>query len=251
MKKCLFLNLITLFFLAPFMLLSQETKTINSQRNMMTDAEINTLHANNSIVIFIAHPNLKESTANAALLKEIRNISAIKVVDLYDNPKKGFNLEEHTKLVREASAIVLQFPFHFASAPSQMKKWIDEVFYTFTQTDIIQGKPLLIVTTTGSEESSYRSGGRNLFTIDELLRPYQLMCTYSGMVWKTPFVVYGMSTDEADLNLATGCKEYKNVLFSLLNPEKPRMLKNVKKNIPKISAPRETEITPKKRELSK
>ncbi|HPY80392.1 MAG TPA: NAD(P)H-dependent oxidoreductase [Bacteroidales bacterium] len=249
MKKWLFLNLITLLFLAPVTLVSQEARSFNAQT--MTEAEINTLYANNSIVIFVAHPNLKESTANAALLKEVRNVSAVKIVDLYDNPKKGFNIEEHTQIVREASAIVLQFPFYFASAPSQMKKWIDEVFYTFTQTDIIKGKPLLIVTTTGSEESSYRSGGRNLFTMDELLRPYQLMCIYSGMEWKTPFVVYGMSTNEAEANLAEGCKEYKNVLFSLLQSEKPKMLKNTKKSMPKISAPGKTEIAPPQRKSNK
>lgn len=204
---------------------------------------------NGSIVIFLAHPSLKESKANAALLSEARLIPSVRVVDLYINPKKDFNLEEHTQIVSEASAIVLQFPFYFASAPSQMKKWIDEVFYTFSQKEIIREKPLLVVTTTGSEESAYRSGGRNMFTMDELLRPYQLMTTYSGMEWRTPFVVYGMSTEQADENLVTACKQYKEVLLSLLNTQRTTLVRPAKKTVPKLSAPRGKELAPEKRSI--
>ena len=60
------------------------------------------------------------------------------------------------------------------SAPSLLKKWQDEVFTFLSKTPAVAGKPLTVVTTTGSEYEAYRSGGRNRFTTDELLRPYQV-----------------------------------------------------------------------------
>ena len=55
----------------------------------------------------------------------------------------------------------------------------------------------MVVTTAGSEHDAYRSGGRNRFTVDELLRPYQASAVHAGMIWQTPLVVYGMGTSEA------------------------------------------------------
>ena len=78
------------------------------------------------------------------------------------------------------------------SAPSLLKKWQDEVFTFLSKTPAVAGKSLTVVTTTGSEYEAYRSGGRNRFTMDELLRPYQVSAIHSGMSWQTPIVVYGM-----------------------------------------------------------
>ncbi len=247
MKKRFFLTVLLISILFPFLVSAQEAERINHESNSRLQANPQTSPRSGNIVIFVAHPFLKESTANAALLKEAYSLPNVRVVDLYLHPKKEFNIDEHTLIMSEAVAVVLQFPFHFASAPSQMKKWIDDVFYTFSKKEIIKGKPLMVVTTTGSEESAYRSGGRNMFTIDELLRPYQLMATYSGMVWKTPFVVYGMSTADAEKNLADACKSYKEVLLSLLGTQRPSLIKPAKEPIPKLGAPKDKMTPPAKR----
>lgn len=250
-KRKLAIILFALCFTIPLSIFSQEEQR-NLEQTTRIQTNPNTTSAKSgTIVIFVAHPSLKESTANAALLREAQMMSNVRVVDLYLNPKKDFNIDEHTLIVSEASAVVFQFPFYFASAPYQMKKWIDNVFYTFSQKEIIKGKPLLIVTTTGSEESSYRSGGRNMFTVDELLRPYQLMATYSGMVWKTPFVVYGMSTPDAEKNLTEACKSYREVLLSLLGTQRPSLVKPAKETLPKLGSSQEKMVSPNKRTNSR
>ena len=95
------------------------------------------------------------------------------------------------------------------SAPSLLKRWLDEVFTSLAKTPAVAGKPLQIVTTTGSEYAAYRSGGRNCFTMDELLRPYQGCAIHAGMVWNTPLVVYGMGSGDASRNIAAGAEVYK------------------------------------------
>lgn len=102
------------------------------------------------------------------------------------------------------------------SAPSLLKKWQDEVFTYLAKTPAVAGKALLVAVTTGSEYSAYRSGGRNNFTIDELLRPYQGSAIHAGMVWQTPVVAYGMGTADAGKNIAEGVNNYKIRIESLV-----------------------------------
>jgi glutathione-regulated potassium-efflux system ancillary protein KefG len=165
----------------------------------------------NKVVILLAHPNFSNSIANKALVDAVQNLSGVKVIDIYAEP---FTLDTYKQPVSEASTLVFQFPFHWLSAPSQLKKWCDEIFGGIG--DGIKGKKLLVATTTGSEYEAYRSGGRNLFTLDELLRPYQVLAHHSGMVWQTPFVVYGASLPTAPVSIEAGAKDYKAKIQTFL-----------------------------------
>lgn len=131
-------------------------------------------------------------------------------------PEDAFNVDSWSKIISQASAIVFQFPLYWMSAPSLLKKWQDEVFTYLAKTPAVAGKALLVAVTTGSEYSAYRSGGRNNFTIDELLRPYQGSAIHAGMVWQTPVVAYGMGTADAGKNIAEGVNNYKVRIESLV-----------------------------------
>ena len=114
MKKQTFFILFAICMIGQVFVSAQNTGSYKQPQPTQIQSNPNN-NKNGSIVIFVAHPSLKESKANAALLTEARLIPSVRVVDLYINPKKDFNLEEHTQIVSEASAIVLQFPFYFAS----------------------------------------------------------------------------------------------------------------------------------------
>lgn len=162
------------------------------------------------VVILLAHPNIKGSQANKALIDAVSDIEGVAVFNLYE-------LSEDIAFNVDASAVIYQFPFYWMSAPSLLKKWQDEVFTHLSKTPAVAGKPLMIVTTTGSEYDAYRSGGRNRFTTDELLRPYQGSAIHSGMAWQTPIVVYGMGTADAGKNIAEGANSYKQRIEMLIN----------------------------------
>jgi glutathione-regulated potassium-efflux system ancillary protein KefG len=163
------------------------------------------------VTILLAHPDYGRSVANKALIEAVQALPGVRVIDLYAAP---FKVETYRQPVGEADTLVFQFPFHWLSAPSQLKKWCDEIFGGLT--DSIKGKKLLVSTTTGSEYEAYRSGGRNLFTLDELLRPYQVLAHHSGMVWQTPFVVYGASLATAPVSIESGAAGYKKLIESYL-----------------------------------
>jgi len=162
------------------------------------------------IVILLTHPNFEQSKANKALMNAVKGISKVRVVELYTAP---FTVEYYKPLISEASTIVFQFPFYWASAPSMLKKWCDEILMGLTED--VKGKKLLVATTTGSDYDAYRSGGRNKYTLDELLRPYQLLANHSGMMWQTPFVVYGASLADSSKRIEAGAVSYKERINSL------------------------------------
>ena len=160
------------------------------------------------VVILLAHPNLKESQANKALADAVKDIDGVMVYDLYEYQDQSFDVNRWSTIISDASMVIFQFPFHWMSAPSLLT--------SLAKTPAVAGKPLQIVTTTGSEYAAYRSGGRNCFTMDELLRPYQGCAIHAGMVWNTPLVVYGMGSGDASRNIVAGAEAYKQRVEEVL-----------------------------------
>lgn len=139
------------------------------------------------VVVLLAHPNMENSQANKALLDAIKDIEDVAIFNLYEMLEQDIlNMDAWSRIISHANAVVYQFPFYWMSAPSLLKKWQDGIFTYLAKTPAVAGKPLLVVTTTGSEFDAYRSGGRNRFTVDELLRPYQGGAVHAGMVWEHP-----------------------------------------------------------------
>ena len=167
-------------------------------------------------IFIVAHPDLKHSKANAAILEKLTHLNNVtKVIDLY-NDKKAFKVDYCKKKIANAGVIVFQFPFYFAQAPSEMKRWIDGVFYEMCKDNFFKGRKLMIVTTTGAEESTYSKLGRNGYSVEELLLPYRFTANYLGMEWEKPFVVYGASGAEADKNISKGLSNFEKVLLDVI-----------------------------------
>lgn len=174
------------------------------------------------VVVLLAHPHMENSKANKALLDAISDIEEVAVYKLYEMPAEDvFNMDAWSRIISHASAVIYQFPFYWMSAPSLLKHWQDEIFTYLAKTPAVAGKPLMIATTTGSEADAYRSGGRNLFTLDELLRPYQTGAVHAGMSWQTPFIVYGTGTPEAEKNIAQGADLFKKKVTAFIGEKRP------------------------------
>lgn len=168
------------------------------------------------VVVLLAHPQLQTSVANNELANVAKEMDNVIVHNLYDEVDAAFDVDEWSRALTYASALVLQFPFHWMSAPYMLKRWQDEVLTHLARTPAIAGKPMQLVVTAGSECSAYRSGGMNRFTIDELLRPYQASAILSGMTWETPIIVYGIGNEDSAKNIARGAIQYKKTLEELL-----------------------------------
>ena len=169
------------------------------------------------VIVLLAHPDMQRSNANKELYETVKDIDGVTVYNLYEESEElVFDIEEWSRILMDASALIFQFPFYWLSAPAMLKRWQDEVLTYLAKTPSIAGKPLMVVTTTGSESEAYRSGGKNRFTVDELLRPYQATAILSGMRWHSPLIVYGTNADDPAKTIAQGAIQYKKAVEELL-----------------------------------
>ena len=59
------------------------------------------------VVILLAHPNMKESQANKALIDAVSDIEGVAVFNLYDQQGASFDVDEWSKIISDASALSL------------------------------------------------------------------------------------------------------------------------------------------------
>lgn len=131
------------------------------------------------MVVLLAHPNMKESQANKALVDAISDLEQVAIYNLYEmHSEETFDVDTWSTIISHGTGLVFQFPFHGMSAPSLLKRWMDE-----------------------------------------LLRPYQVSATHAGMVWQTPHIVYGMGTAEVYKNIAEGANLYNQRIESLIQKD--------------------------------
>ncbi|RXZ83790.1 general stress protein [Paenibacillaceae bacterium] len=154
-------------------------------------------------LVIIAHPSLEQSRANRALIQELSLHDNIDVHNLYrEYPDWTIDIEREQQLLIKYDRIVLQFPLYWYSTPPLLKKWFDDVLtygWAFgTEGNHLKGKEFIFAATAGASEQSYRSGGRNEYTISEFLKPYEVSVKYTGAVFLPAFVAYNTleATDE-------------------------------------------------------
>lgn len=167
------------------------------------------------VVVIVAHPDLMKSKANRELTDSVKELENVLLYDLYEQPIEKFDVDMWSRLLSDASALVFQFPLYWMSAPFMLKRWQDEVLTYLSKTPSIAGKPFLVVATTGSDQDAYRTGGRNRFTIDEILRPYQVMALHAGMLWQTPVVAYAVESEEGAKSISMAANQYREKVLNL------------------------------------
>jgi putative NADPH-quinone reductase len=79
-----------------------------------------------SILVIFAHPNIRHSRANRALLEAAGSIPRVTVRDIYHLYPHGYiDVAAEQQALEKADVIVLQHPFYWYSVPALMKEWID------------------------------------------------------------------------------------------------------------------------------
>ena len=156
------------------------------------------------VLILFAHPRLERSRINRRLLASVPTDLPITVIDLYERyPDFNIDVEAEKRLLLEHDVIVWHHPFYWYSCPPLLKQWIDMVLelgwaYGPGGTQLA-GKHVLNVITTGGTADAYTHGGRNRFTLKELLAPFDQTAYLCKMVYLPPFAIQGTHrlTDEA------------------------------------------------------
>lgn len=151
------------------------------------------------VLVLFAHPALRKSRCNRRLLAAARSVPGVTVRDLYEEYSDFMiDVPKEQELLRAHDVIVFQHPFYWYSCPSLLKEWMDLVLeYGFAYGEsgqALQGKILVSAITTGGAAESYRSDGLNVYTIGQMLVPFERTAGLCGMRWLPPFLVQGTFT---------------------------------------------------------
>jgi glutathione-regulated potassium-efflux system ancillary protein KefG len=172
-----------------------------------------------SILIYFAHPTPHKSRLNSAMLKSLEGLEDVTIRKLYDlYPDFYIDVKAEQKLLVEHDVIVWQHPLYWYSAPSLLKEWIDLVlehgFAFGKEGNALQGKKVLTATTTGGSLDAYREEGRNHFTMNQLLAPFQQTVSLCKMHYLPPFVVHGSLLIDQD-HIRKAAEDYRKIIISL------------------------------------
>lgn len=176
-------------------------------------------------LVILGHPSPEDSRVNRHLADSVRGLPDVSVRALAAvRGAAGFDVAAEQEALRAHGTVVLQFPWYWYSVPGILKEWMDQVLtYGFaygTGGDALQGKRLLVATSTGAPQESYAAAGFNRFTMAELMRPIEATAHLCGMALGTPFVLHGARAVD-DAALAAHALRYRSMLTGALSGAQP------------------------------
>ena len=159
-------------------------------------------------LVLVAHPDLRHSRVNRALLNALNQETAARdghlvVCDLYAlYPDYAIDVAAEQSHAARADLIVWLHPIHWYAMPALMKLWVDEVLtlgWAYGQgTRALRGKHLWLVASTGGSEAAYHPSGYNRYFFDAFLPPYEQTAALCGLRWLPPLVQHGAHAIDDD-----------------------------------------------------
>ena len=168
------------------------------------------------ILLLFAHPHPRKSKLNKRLLKAVSDLEHVTVKQLYElYPDFQIDVEKEQQELLEHDLIIFQHPMYWYSAPALLKEWQDTVLehgFAYGEAGTaLAGKHFLSVVTAGSEKTSYDPIGRNRFTTEQLLAPFEQTAGLCNMHWQAPRILYGgFKIDKETLD--GHCDSYRELL---------------------------------------
>lgn len=155
-------------------------------------------------LIIIAHPNLERSVVNNAWIDQLKKYpDHYTIHNLYEvYPDENIDVHAEQKLVEAHDHIVFQFPLFWFSSPPLLNKWQDLVLtygwaYGSTGTALVH-KSFSLAVAAGIWENDYQPTGRYLYTMQEILVPFEMTINYVKARYLEPFILYGTEPNAQD-----------------------------------------------------
>jgi glutathione-regulated potassium-efflux system ancillary protein KefG len=176
------------------------------------------------VLVQFAHPVLERSRVNRRLLAAAQDLDGVTINDLYETyPSFDLDVRREQELLIAHDVIVFQHPFYWYSTPAILKEWQDLVLehgWAYGKGgDKLRGKITCNATTTGGPAAAYQHGGRNRFTMRELLAPWDQTAWLCGMKFLAPFTVHGSFRLGSDEEVAPYASSYRRLLEALRDDE--------------------------------
>ena len=173
------------------------------------------------VLLLFAHPALEKSRIHRRLLQLAREIPGVTIQDLYEAyPDLNIDVEREQQLLADHDAVVFQHPFYWYSTPAILKQWQDlvlELGWAYGKGGTaLEGKLTFNVVSAGGPEVAYHRGGYNVFTVRELLAPWEATARLCHMRYLPPFVVFGALRFASASEVEPHAQAYASLLRALV-----------------------------------
>ena len=176
------------------------------------------------ILVIFAHPKYEHSEVNQALIRSVEGLEGVTIRDLYElYPDFNIDVQSEQELLFEHEVILFQHPFYWYSCPPLLKQWMDLVLefgWAYGPGGIyLKGKYLLSSITSGGSPEAYQPDGKNRFTLEELLRPFEQTAYLCKMEY-LPYFHIGGTHRIKDEELTQKSLDFQKLVFHLRDAEK-------------------------------
>lgn len=140
------------------------------------------------VLIINGHPKPHESYTQRFFYESVATEETVDFVELSEMTLENKNARVD---LTTYDRILLQFPIYWYSAPALLKQWIDETFRSTMP--YLKHKEFGVIVFFGSAQHKFGSGNAERYTIDEMLKPFEMLANYFEMHYLPPFAVFQFS----------------------------------------------------------
>ncbi|MCT1532725.1 NAD(P)H-dependent oxidoreductase [Sphingobacterium daejeonense] len=155
-------------------------------------------------LIVVIHPDFNNSVINKKWVESLQKYPDKFYIHLLHQvyPNENIDIKAEQKLVEKYEKIVFQFPFYWFNCPPLFKKWLDNVLtynwaYGSKSGYQLEGKKIALAISVGIEENEFGSTERYKYSLEELLRPFELTFEYIKADYRPFFAYYGIELNSS------------------------------------------------------
>ncbi|KES09501.1 putative NADPH-quinone reductase (modulator of drug activity B) [Snodgrassella alvi SCGC AB-598-O02] len=152
-------------------------------------------------LVIAAHPHLASSTVNQCWLNKLNQYNQqITIHDIYLHyPSYKIDSGFEQSLVENHQNLVIQFPIYWFNCPPLLKLWLDKVFtygWAFGSSgDKLKNKKIGLAVSAGIKKADYSPTGHYKYTLEQILKPFELTINYVNAHYQPIFAIYGANNE--------------------------------------------------------
>jgi putative NADPH-quinone reductase len=173
-------------------------------------------------LVVVVHPEIGKSVINKRWLEELKkHPDSYTIHELYkEYPDEKIDVEREQRLIESHGNLILQFPVYWFNCPPLLKKWLDVVFthgwaYGSNGGDKLKDRKVALAVSVGIKEEDYCETGRYLYTLKQLLSPFEITFRYTNADYRSFFPFYGAEYEPSSETLKKSSEAYLEFLKAL------------------------------------
>lgn len=172
-------------------------------------------------LVVVAHPDIKKSIVNKHWMETLQQYPDMFTVhELYKTyPTGNIDIEKEQDLIEQHGSLVFQFPLYWFNCTPLLKKWFDDVLtYGWaygSHGEKLNNKKIGLAISVGIKESDYSKQGKYKVTMEEILRPFELIMMYVKANYQSFHAFYGVENEFSVEKLKHNTQDYIDFLSHL------------------------------------